>query len=91
MATILVRKVALLLVLVPLLHLAGFWYAQRTFPQLLDSIGSAATNADKAILFRGSKTCVQFIFYFVYSFNYIISNIILMQKLYTSHLVCVRS
>lgn len=42
MAKILVRKVALLVVLVPLLHLAGFWYAQRTFPQLLDTIGNTA-------------------------------------------------
>lgn len=46
MATILVRKLALLLVLVPLLHLAGFWYAQRTFPQLLDTIGSVASGGD---------------------------------------------
>ncbi len=38
MAKILVRKVVLLVVLVPLLHMAGFWYALRVFPQFVGNV-----------------------------------------------------
>jgi len=48
MAKILVRKMVLLLVLVPLLHLAGFWYAQRVFPQFLDTVGGIASGGDNS-------------------------------------------
>jgi peptide/nickel transport system permease protein len=42
MARIFARKVALLVVVLPLLHMAAFYYAQRVFPQLLASIGAIA-------------------------------------------------